>query len=366
MRTAHEQEAARTIENPMDFYIKRLLLLSSMTLALVSPLNAQDPQEEPVDKIAQPLSHGTVARVGELPITESEYFRYLGTVYAREPEGEIATTQELTERVLRAAAAAAQVEVNDSDVQDLAERLDARARAETGGTAGLVESLGVEEGELRHSLELLALQEKILAAETGEQHPSDQQLREWMDIALAGIELQPAPLHDEIAARWHDGEISRVQLGRRLFSLLPPEDRSGVLTELIGVLLIRAAAEQAGIELTPQALAEEIAERDAVVRNRDETSGISYADMVQQMQNLSIEELISTPSFGAQVRLRLLVEQRWDETRLRSYFETERANFEEKLGPDISFEAALPAVWREVRQLSYRQLFSECRIVRNF
>ncbi|MDG2150080.1 MAG: hypothetical protein P8N09_11215 [Planctomycetota bacterium] len=350
----------------MVFHINKLVMFLSMTLALAFTAIAQDPQSEPASEIAPPLSPGTVARVGDIPISEAEYFRYLGTVYAREPEGKIATTQELTERVLMAAAAATQVEVDESDVQDLAERLDARARTESGGSIGLVESLGAEESELRHSLGLLALQEKIIAVETGVSHPSDQQLRAWMENALSGFELQPAPLHDAVATRWHDGEITRIQLGRRLYALLTPEDRAGVLTELIGILLIRAATERAGLELTAEALAEEIARRDALVRNRDETSGISYADMVKQMQNLTVEELISTPSFGAQVRLRLLVEQRWDETRLRSYFEDERASFEQRFGPDITFEAAQSALWREVRQLSYRQLFSECRIVRSF
>ncbi len=312
------------------------------------------------------LEDGQVARIEDLVVTDLEYLRYVGTVYARQDEGEIAFQQVLIERIVFEAAERAGVSITEDDVTELALRLDARARAETGGASGLLESLDADEGVVRDSLAILALQEKVIAAESGVEHPSDEQLRGWMDAALAEIHVLPAPLDDKIAARWPAGEMTRVELGRRIHRLLAPEDRGGVLTELLGVLLIRATAAQQGIELTPEAVAEEVQQRELLVSARDGNTGVSYANIVAQLDKLSLEELVATPRFGAEVLLRLMVEKQWTHEQLQALFEEEREFFESRLGPDLSFEQALPSVWREVRQRSYRQLFAEGRIIRRF
>ncbi len=318
------------------------------------------------DTAPRPLSPGELARVGDVVITEDEYLRYVGTVCARRPEGELAFRQILTARVVHAAAEEVRVSATDADVDDLIGRLDARARAATGGAQGLFDSVDADPAEVRDSLRLLALQEKVVAAETGIEHPGDELLQSWLEARLGDVDALASPLDDAVAARWPGGEVSRLELGRAVADLLPDDERSGILTELLGIVLIRAHAAAQGVALTPEALAGELELREALVHRSDATAGVSYAEIVRQTEGLSLEELVATPSFGAQVLLRLLVEARWTEDELRALFEAERADYEERYGAGVSFEAALPGVWATVRRRTYRQLFADATIVRRF
>jgi hypothetical protein len=333
-----------------------------------APVEASpEPPAEP-SGAAPSLGPDEVARVRDVSITRSQYLAYVGTVYARLELGQAALQQVLSEQLVQAAADASGISVDDEQVAELAARLDAQALETDGQDPGL--AAGLESGlqVIRTSLTLLALQQRVVAQELGlpdGQQPDNQQLTDWLTAATEAAGVQPEPLTSGLAARWPGGELSREELGRRIERLLEPAERSGVLTELLGILLIRERAAQLGVEFTAEAAAQELLQRDRQVQDRG-SQGLRYVDIVQEVQKLSAEELVASPRFGAEVLLQLMVDRNWSEERLKAYYERERASFAERYGEEASYEELRPLIARQVRQHSYQLLLAESTIARRF
>ena len=325
---------------------------------------------------------------GELALTWADLDRYLGTVYARLPEGVDALQQLVAEAVIDAAAKEAGVTASDADVAALEARLEAQAREASGGAKGLQESLGasVTPADLRAALRLQVLHERIVRHDQGQaaDAPVDPALlKSWLDAHVPAADaLVEPPLTDALAATWPDGEVSKAQVGRRLRALLPPKEVSGVLTEMIGVLLVRREAARLGLQLTPAEATREVLERDATLKSKAGAGDVTYDQFVQTVQKRSLKELLESDQFGTEVLLRLIAERSWTEDSARAEWEAHPERFPPPAAPQVQLTGAAPAtpaapeprdwehmrstVWRALRQESYAQLFKQSRIVRRF
>jgi len=322
---------------------------------------------------AEDLPAGVVARFGDETLTEEDFQRYLGRIYARQPAGDEALRQLLVEALVRHASTALQVTVGDEEIDVILDDLERRAREATGGQMGLVDSLG--EGrtldDLREQVRLLALQKAVLRVEGGlppDAEIDDVEVATWIEEQLAASQLVQQPLDSRTAATWAHGRIDRVTLGRRIEQTLSEEELSGALTELIGIRLIGRKAAAMGFSYTPESGAREISDREFLLSGNQPIPGVSleYAEIVAQTQRRTIEELMESPRFQAEVLLRDMVEARWTEEQVRDVYEKERDVFAERYGPDTTFESVSHAVWREVRQRTYQQLFRESTIARRY
>jgi hypothetical protein len=324
---------------------------------------------------------------GETTLGWADLDRYLGTVYARLPEGDDALQQLVTEAVIDAAAAAAGVTAADDEIAALEARLESQARQASGGQLGLQESLGagVTSQDLRAALRLQVLHEGIVRHEQGlpPGTPVDPTaLKAWIDAHLPGSALEQPPLDDPLAARWPGGELSKAQVGRRLRSLLPPEDVSGVLTEMIGVILVRREAARLDISLTPAEATKEVLERNTLLQARAGSETLTYDQFVETVQKRSLREMLQSDQFAAEVLLRLITERAWTEGSARAEWEAHPERFPPPAEPaiDVIGAAATPpvnaapepvdwehvrmGVWRALRQDSYARLFRQSTIVR--
>jgi hypothetical protein len=169
---------------------------------------------------------------------------------------------------------------------------------------------------------------------------------------------------------YEGGQLTKAQVGARLRTLLPPEELSGVLTEMIGVLLVRARANQVGIDLTPAAATREVLDRDAALRAQPGAGDVTYQQFVEVVQKRSLQELLTSDRFSTEVLIRELTEREYSEERAQGIWEKNRETFiaasEGKLDATSGWEAARPLVWKELRQRTYRRLFQEVRIARRF
>lgn len=366
---------------------------SAATAAATQPASSRSASDRPAD--AQPSDAGSltpeqVATIdGEAALTWSDLDRYLGTVYARLPEGDDALQQLVTEAVIDAAAAAAGVSAADDEITALEARLEAQAREASGGEIGLQESLGtgVTPQDLRAALRLQVLHEGIVRHEQG--LPPDAplepaQLKAWIDAHLPGDVLVHPPLDDAFAARWPGGELSKAQVGRRLRSMLPAEELSGVLTEMIGVQLVRREAARLDLSLTPAEATQEVLERNTLLQAKAGSGDVSYDQFVETVQKRSLREVLESDQFGAEVLLRLISERAWNEDTARAEWEAHPERFPPPATPaaEVIGAASTPAVpsapepcdwehmratvWRALRQDGYARLFRQSRIVRRF
>jgi len=336
--------------------------------APLTPAEREAPPEMP------PLAPDEVARIGTLAVLhDTDFNRYLATVYTRLPEGDAALRQLLGEALIGADAAAAGIVATDADVDAALAALDEQSRAAGGkGFADSVQA-GVNMTQIRAAVALLVLHERLLRASAG--LPPDapitpQQMAEWLDARIAAAQWEPAALDDPLAATYTGGSLTKVAVGERLQSLLTPDALSGVLTEMIGVLLVRARANQLGVDLTTAAATREILDRDAALRAQAGTGDVTYQEFVEQVQKRTLPELLTSDRFSTEVLVRLLAEQAVSDDKAREFWEQNKEAFriasKGKLGPDADWEAARPTVWRELRQRTYRALFEPGRIARRF
>jgi hypothetical protein len=160
------------------------------------------------------------------------------------------------------------------------------------------------------------------------------------------------------------GSVAKTDVGRRLRAVLPERDVSGVLTEMIGVLLVRRAAARAGVSLTAAQATREVLDRDALLRARPGMAEVGYEQFVLAVQKRSLEEVLTSDKFGAEVLLRLLSERRHSEQDARTLWEADPAAWPGPSGPADTWEEARPIVWQALRERLYRDLFAESTIVR--
>lgn len=339
--------------------------------AVASPLActpadpALGPDDEPIVDAA-PLAPNEVASIGGEGITFAELDRYISVLYARQPFGEETLRQIVTERIVAERAAELGVTVDDAMIDAGLSRLDAQSRAESG--QGLSDTLdaAVDDDALREGMATLMALDAVVRVETGtaDDAPLDPvALNEWLAPRLDAAAIEERPLDDAIAATWSGGEIPRAEVGRRLRGVLPHEDVVGIVSEMIGIVLVREEARRRDIELTPAAATAEILERDALLKRHEELKDTSYEEFVRATQKRSLAELLSSEKFATEVLLRLFVEADYDADAIRAFHDAERALFVERHG-DAPFEDIEHLVRKELRERTYRDLYEKATIQR--
>jgi len=307
---------------------------------------------------------------GEL-VSEAAFVNYLGSAFARQPEGHQALQQLFVEALLAQEASARGLVVDLELTKALFDRYEAQARAASGGATGLLENAGGPAAAdlLEATLRLAALQRVIVAHEDGVDDPldvTDARLSAWLTEAQERCELSERRPNDSVAASWTGGEIPRSVVGLRLMRMLPPEVVSGVLTELLGIVAISRVAAARGIEFSTDAAVAELTERERLVTSTPAATGISYEEYLLQTEGLSIEELLASPGFRAEVLMVALVDADWDAAQLALLFEELREPLAERFGPDVTLDQALPTLLKEARQRAYRDVLGSVTIVRRF
>ncbi|MGQ0553826.1 MAG: hypothetical protein ACT4PU_11480 [Planctomycetota bacterium] len=361
-----------------------------------SPAATSAPTALPAD---QTLAPGEVARIDDaLTLTVAELDRYLGTIFARLPEGVEALEELLAETLIERAAEAAGLQASAEEAAAAERALEAQARQASGGAKGLAESLGagVTADDVRRAMRLMVLQDKLVRSEQGldaEAPLPPEILNGWLKRALEEAQLKEAELDDVLAARFVGGHFSKADVGRRLRASLPREEVRGVLTEMIGILLVRRRAAVLDVNITPAAATREILERNERLQQLSGSADLTYARFVEETERRTLPELLVSDKFSTEVLLRQLSEREWDEPAARRYWQEHRADFEGPAQPPAGAaptpattapspagetaaetEAEIEAAWqaarllvlKSLRQRTYRQLFEESRIVRAF
>ena len=301
-----------------------------------------------------------------LIITLADLDRYLATVYARKPEGQAALLQVLEEAIVRREAQAAGVTASEEEVTAAIKELDASARAAGGGGLAEAVTANVGSAELRDAVRLHVLEERLVRAadQLAPDAPlSAERLQSWIDGKVQEAALQEAPLDDARAATWTGGELAKADVGARLRAVLSKETLTGILTEMIGVQLVRRRAAELDIDLTPAEVTREVLLRDAALKAHAPGQQVSYTQYVQQIEHRSLAEHIQSDAFTTEVLVRLISEKLYTEEKARDFWEQHRDAYKER-GPD--WESARLAVWKDIRGIIYKSLFTNSNIVRRY
>lgn len=341
-------------------------MLAALLLAAILPAQPASLQDAPAP---QALGPDEAAWIDDTEvITLRDLDLYLGTIYARLTEGRAALEQVLQEAIVEREARAAGVEASEVEVTAALGRLDEQARRAGGGSLSAVLTADVDQAQLRQVVRLHVLQEKLLRALDGlPAHAAvpAARLGEWMAARVAEAGLIEAPLDDPRAATWAGGDIAKEAVGARLRQVLAPDTLAGVLTEMIGVRVVRRHAAALDIDLTPAEVTREVLQRDAALKARAGGLTVNYAQFLDQIEHRTLQETIQSDKFTTEVLLRLITERRHTEDEARRFWEQHREAFDRQ-GSGATWEEARHAAWKEVRQRVYKDLMSQSRIVRRY
>lgn len=336
------------------------------TSAACTPSDPAAPTDDETSDVA-PLSDNAVASVDGEEITVGDLDRYISVLFARQPLGDETLRQIVTERIVERRAEELGVTIDDADIDAGLARLDAKTRELDG--RGLAESLdeAVDDQALRDGMATLLELEAVVRAETDappEAEIDPAELNEWLVPRLEAAEISDRPLDDsEIAATWTGGEITRAEVGRRLRGVLPPDEVSGIVNEMIGIVLVREEAARRDIALTPSAATAEILQRNELMKRHEDLADTTYEEFVRATQNRSLAELLASQKFATEVLLRLFVDADHDDEALRAFHDAERELFVERYG-DVPFEEIEHLVHKELRERIYRDLYEKATIQR--
>jgi hypothetical protein len=338
----------------------RAALLAAVLLLLPAPGAAQTAHELGPDEAAW-IDNSLIITLADLDL-------YLGTVYARKQEGQAALLQVLQEAIVRREAQAAGVSVSEEEVTAAIGKLDASARASGGG--GLADAVTADVGSdvLRDAVRLHVLEERLVRA-ADQLEPdaplSAERLQSWLDAKVQDAALQEAPLDDARAATWAGGELAKVDVGTHLRAVLSKESLTGILTEMIGVQLVRRRAAELDIDLTPAEVTREVLLRDAALKAHAAGQQVSYTQYVQQIEHRSLAEHIQSDAFTTEVLVRLISERLYTEEKARSFWEQHKDAYKDN-GQNGNWEDVRLAVWKDIRGIIYKQLFTNSNIVRRY
>jgi len=267
---------------------------------------------------------------------------------------------------VRREAQAAGLSASEAEVNAAIGELDASARAAGGGGLAEAVTANVGSAELRDAIRLHVLQEHLVR--TADQLAPDaplsaERLQSWLDARVLEAALLEAPLDDARAATWAGGELAKADVGARLRAVLSKESLTGILTEMIGVQLVRRRAAELDIDLTPAEVTREVLLRDATLKEHAAGQQVSYTQYVQQVEHRSLAEHIQSDAFTTEVLVRLISERLYTEDKARAFWEQHRDAYKER-GPD--WDSARLAVWKDIRGIIYKSLFTNSNIVRRY
>jgi hypothetical protein len=258
------------------------------------------------------------------------------------------------------------VTASEADVSAALGALDESTRSAGGLTGVLTEDVDME--ALREAVRLHVLQEQLVrtANQLAPDAPvSPGLLLSWLDARVAEAALQEAPLDDEAAATWAGGTISKAEVGARLRAVLPKETLTGVLNEMIGVQLVRHRAAELDIDLTPAEVTREVLLRDAALKEHANGLAVSYVQFLDQVEHRTLQEHIQSDAFCTEVLVRLITEHLYTEEQARAFWEQHRDAYKDK-SPSGEWSEVRLAVWKDMRQIVYKQLFTDSSIVRRY
>jgi hypothetical protein len=343
--------------------LRSALLAAALLLpAAVAPAQQAQPAQQ-----ARELGPDEAAWIDDsIVITLADVDRYLATVEARKPTGQQALLEVLQEAIVRHDAEAAGVSVSEADVTAAMEAFDRSLRAK-GGLAGTL-TADVDQAALREAMRLHVLQERLVRA--ADQLPADapvsaERLQSWLDERVAQAALVEAPLDDARAAAWAGGQISKAAVGARLRAVLPKKEMADVMTEMIGVQLVRRRAAELGIDLTPAEVTKEVLLRDAALKAHADGQTVNYSQYVQQVEHRSLQELIQSDAFCTEVLVRLITEKIYTEEWARSFWEKQREHYKAE-GKSGTWDEVRLVVWKDIRGIVYKQIYTDSSIVRRY
>ena len=170
-----------------------------------------------------------------------------------------------------------------------------------------------------------------------------------------------------------DGErISDVTFGHRLRALLDKKDASRVLTEMIGIQVIRAKAKALGVSLTEEDVEEEIRYRTDRLHAWKGLESISFESFVQASEGKDLDAYKQSEKFRCELLLKKICDSLHHEAYLQDFFEKNRLFFENRYGRAVRLSTIfLKAVQfedplnRQVKTRSFEEAEEELKALKD-
>ncbi|MBU0754617.1 MAG: peptidylprolyl isomerase [Planctomycetes bacterium] len=284
------------------------------------------------------LPPGVLARGENIEITESAFHDYLTTLYLKKELGQSLLEQLIREEVISQESERRNISISQARMESRIKSLELQIRVESGGEKGLEQYLkekGVQKDEFFDALRL-SIAHEVMARHDfemaeNEEIPSEK-LNLWLRDLIGKSRVKTEDLEGDALAWVGEKKIGRPLFGKRLISLLPPTEASALLTEYIGIGLIRNYAEESGFTLDKADADQEIREREARLKEQPGFEQVSLAGYIMAVQGLTLEELKASEKFQGEVLLKKICDAKHHEAYLKEYFEKHQDHFNHQFG----------------------------------
>ncbi|MHC4946149.1 MAG: peptidylprolyl isomerase [Planctomycetota bacterium] len=284
------------------------------------------------------LPPGIMAQGAGIEITEIRYYDYLTDVYFREEIGASLLEQLIREEAIAQEAKKRNVAVSHKELERKVQDLEAQIRIQSDDEKGLNDYLqeeGVHENDFFEALRLSMAHDIMARRDFGigrnEEMPVEK-LNIWLKDLLGKSRIELEDLEEGSMARVNDAEITRSFFGKRLSTLIKPTKASAMLTELIGIQLIRQEADEMGITLEKADADREIVQRESFLKEKAGLENVTYESYLHAATGQTLEELRASEKFQGEVLLKKICESLHHEAYLQDFFDNHRTYFYRKYG----------------------------------
>lgn len=287
------------------------------------------------------LPQGVVARGGGFEVTDRQYHAYLTASYRGDELFDSLLEQMVKESVIRGEARKRKLTVSKEELERRLRDLDLRFKASSGGQSGLneyMEEQEIDEEEFYRALNLSIVHEAMARADFGigvNEEISVEKLNIWLKDRVGKTPVETNGAAPGVVAVINGDAVTEDVFGSRLFALIPRKKATSLLTEMIGIELIRRKAGEMDVTLEDKDLDREIGEREAVLQAKAGFSSITYEGYLKAARGQTVEQLKESDKFQGEVLLKKICESLHHEAYLQDFFDENRAFFNRRYGKAV-------------------------------
>lgn len=272
---------------------------------------------------AKSLPSNLCARYEHGEISWDTLYEFLLQKYGKKEEGQSALQHHLQLLLVEQEAKRRGVHVAESSIASRISELEKSIQA-SAPSSSLQEELRSKQMSLEQFSDLLRI--SIAHEEMARQ-----------DLGLsAGEPITPAQLNLWLTERMSKSKpdeslISKQTLGKTIQTFLGRKTVKNIITEMVGMELVRKKAKEFKIELSAEDIDKEIGRRRARLASNEQLKGVSYEEVLKA-QGTSVEELKQDSRFLATLLLAKIAEHLYSRETLETVYKKDAARYDGLFG----------------------------------
>lgn len=325
------------LQSSMSRFARAGLVLPIAILLAVSGAVAGPLQPPALESWPPPsdvdLPAGVLARVEGQPLTFDQLHERLVQERGHTEEAGAALQQLLDTKLVEQEMKRRGVAVEAAEVEAKLSDLNQRIESQSGGTMTLEEVLtqrGVSLALFREQLEYLVGLEKLAREDFGlgkDEAISESKTNLWLAELRDNASPEVKDLPEGVIVKTRDFSITTLELGAALARVEDPAYLKKLVRAMISERLIQASLDAESIEVTQEALDQELEFRRSSYERAEQFPGVAFEQYIEATQGMPIEQHKASTSYRYQTGAKLVAKKLHPKEERRAYYEENKPSF---------------------------------------